>query len=83
MDDSWTHYGSAIDTKARTIAFTKGSDKNWKAMFSYERPAQDQLVLDGTMDNHKIHMNLKLLDRSKLMIVSRGFHWISERPFQK
>ncbi len=83
LDDSWARYGSKIDAKAKTIALTKGSDKNWKASFTYDRPAQDQLILDGTMDSHKIHMNLKLLDRSKLMIISRGFHWISEYPFQK
>ena len=83
MDDTYARYSAAVDPKAKSIALTKGSDKNWKATLAYERPAQDQLVLDGTMDGHKVHMNLKLLDRSKLMIVSRGFHWISEYPFQR
>ena len=43
----------------------------------------DQLVLDGTMDGHTIQMRLKLVDRSKLTLVSRGFHWINEYPFQR
>jgi len=41
------------------------------------------LVLDGDMDRHKVHMQLKLLDRNKFLLVSRGFHWIQEIPFNR
>jgi len=83
MDDSFAWYGASIDTNARTIALSKGGDKKWKASLKYERPAGDQMLLDGTMDSHKVHMRLLLVDRSKLMLVSRGFHWIQESPFYR
>ena len=83
MNDSFATFGSSMNDKDKTINLTKGSDKNWKASFTFDRPAQDQLTLDGTMDGQKIHLQLKLFDRNKLMLVDRGFHWINEYPFQR
>jgi uncharacterized membrane protein YphA (DoxX/SURF4 family) len=83
MDDSFAGYGASINTKDNTIALTKNSDKNWKAKFTFQRVAQDQLVLDGNMDSHKLHMQLQLVDRDKIMLVNRGFHWIQEYPFNR
>jgi uncharacterized membrane protein YphA (DoxX/SURF4 family) len=83
MDDSFTGYGVAIDDKDKTIVFTKNADKNWKATFTFQRPATDRLILDGNMDSHKIHMQLQLMDRGKFMLVSRGFHWIQEYPINR
>lgn len=82
-DDTFTGFGSSISDTDKTLTLTKPADKNWKATFAFVRPAPDQLVLDGTMDGHKIQMQLKLLDRDKFVLVNRGFHWINEYPFQR
>lgn len=81
VDGSMTGYGCSIADKEKTLTLTKSDDKNWKATFSFERPVQDQLVLDGAMDGHKVHMQLKLFDRNKFTLINRGFHWINEYPF--
>jgi hypothetical protein len=52
-------------------------------VFAFSRPAPGQLVLDGTADGHSIHMQLRLVDRSKLMLVSREFHWVNDYPYQR
>jgi uncharacterized membrane protein YphA (DoxX/SURF4 family) len=83
MDDSFVHYGASINPNDKTIGLTKGSDKNWKASFTFQRAAEDQLILDGNMDSHKIHMQLHLVDRSKFLLINRGFHWIQEYPFNR
>jgi uncharacterized membrane protein YphA (DoxX/SURF4 family) len=83
MDESFANFGSSIDDGKGTLTLTKGGDKNWKGSLSFNRPAPDQLVLDGTMGGHKINMQLRLVDRSKLMLLSRGFHWINEYPYQR
>lgn len=44
------------------------------------RPSTDQLTLDGKMDGHDVHMQLKLVDRNKFLLVNRGFHWV-QAPF--
>lgn len=82
-DDSLAGFSSAINDKDKILTLTKGSDKNWKANFTYARPATDQLELNGSMDGHQVQMKLKLLDRDKLTLVNRGFHWINEYPFQR
>jgi hypothetical protein len=83
MDESFASFGSSISDKNSTLTLTKGSDKAWKAIFSFDRPAPGQLILDGTMDGHKTRLQLRLVDRSKLMLVSRGFHWINDYPYQR
>jgi uncharacterized membrane protein YphA (DoxX/SURF4 family) len=83
MDNSFARYGAAINVNDKTVALTKPGDKNWKADFHFTRPAENQLTLDGEMDGHAIHMDLQLLDRNKSLLVSRGFHWIQESPYNR
>jgi hypothetical protein len=77
-DDSFASYGASVNLADRTLALTKRADKNWTASFTFQRPAGDQLILDGRMDNHQVHMELQLTDRNKFLLVSRGFHWTQE-----
>ena len=83
IDDSFARYGAAINVKDKTLSLTSDTDKNWKADFSFERVAPDQLTLDGDMDGHKTHLQLKLVDRNSFLLVNRGFHWIQEFPFNR
>jgi hypothetical protein len=34
----------------------------------------------GAIDVYKVHMRLQRVDRDKLLLVNRGFHWIQEYP---
>jgi len=83
MDDSFARYGASINTNDKTLALTKGGDKDWKASLTFQRAAADQLILDGNMDRHKVHMQLHRVDQSKFLLVSRGFHWVEEYPFNR
>jgi uncharacterized membrane protein YphA (DoxX/SURF4 family) len=83
IDESYDGHGATINTQDKTLALTKNDDKNWKATFKYDRPTPDQLILDGAMDGHQFHIELKLYDRNKFLLVNRGFHWIQEYPFNR
>jgi hypothetical protein len=78
LDDSFVPYGASVNLPERTLALTKSDDKNWTASFTFQRPAVDQLILNGRMDNHQVHMELQLTDRNSFLLVSRGFHWTQE-----
>jgi uncharacterized membrane protein YphA (DoxX/SURF4 family) len=82
-DDSFAHYGASIRLTDRTLALTRRADKNWTANFTFQRPAQDRLILDGRMDDQEVHLELQLIDRNKFLLVRRGFHWIQEFPFNR
>ena len=83
MNDSLTTFNAKIDASAHTIDLTKADDSNWKSALSYDRPANDRLLLRGEMDGHRVAMELRLVDRGTFLLVNRGFHWVQERPFNR
>jgi hypothetical protein len=83
MDDSFVAYPATYDIGGKSIALTKAADKNWKARFAFLRPSPDVLILDGEMDGHRIHMETRLFDHRKLLLLSRGFNWVQEFPFNR
>jgi hypothetical protein len=83
MDDSLARFNARISAKDQTLTLTRNDDKNWKAHFTYTRGPGDYLEVDGSMDGNPIHMALHRKDRNQFLIVNRGFHWISEVPFNR
>jgi uncharacterized membrane protein YphA (DoxX/SURF4 family) len=83
MDDSFATYSAILNPDSRTIMLTQSGDKYEAARFTFERPSPERLSLDGTMGGQKIRMQLRLFDRNKFLLVSRGFHWIQEYPFNR
>jgi uncharacterized membrane protein YphA (DoxX/SURF4 family) len=88
MDDTFVRLAVKIDVKNQALVLSKTDDKNWRANFHYQRAGAvpnrpNQLVLDGTMGGHKIHMQLQLFDRNQFLLINRGFHWIQEFPFNR
>jgi hypothetical protein len=83
MDDTFAGYPGKYDMPAKTIALTKPSDKTWKASFTFQRPDNDHMTLDGRMDGHQVKLQLTLFDRRKFLLVGRGFNWIQEFPFNR
>lgn len=83
MDDSFAYYATSINLTERVLVLTKRGDKSWTANFTFQRPAREQLILDGRMDNHPVHIELQLTDRNRFLLVRRGFHLIQEFPFYR
>jgi hypothetical protein len=83
MDDTFVSYPAKFDTKAQSIVLTKPSDKNWKASLAFQRPDADHLILTGAIDGQKLELRTTLIDREKFLLVSRGFNWIQEFPFNR
>lgn len=75
-------YATTIDTVKKTIDLKKTGNPTWKATLAYQRPVNEQLLLDGDIDGKRIHMRLSLRDLSKLNI-NRGFHWVQEQPVNR
>jgi hypothetical protein len=81
MDDSFARFEAKID--GGQIALTKAADKTWTAEWRFQRAGADGLRIEGEMDGKALRWELKLVDRAKLMLISRGFHWIQEYPFNR
>ena len=83
MDDTFAGFGNKIDIEAKALTLTKPTDPKWTAAFAFQQPTADRMVLDGSMDGKKVRMELQLFPREKLLLVSRGFNWIQEFPFNR
>lgn len=83
IDDSFARHGVTIDVKNKTLVLSDDRDKTWKASFTFDRSTPDQMTLDGNMDGHVVHMQLKLEDPNHFVLTSRGFHWIQEYPYNR
>lgn len=83
MDDTMVPYTVAIDVTAGSLVLTRATDKSWRAAWSFRRPTAEQLILDGDLDGHKLHLELQRLDHRKFLLLSRGFHWFQDYPFNR
>jgi uncharacterized membrane protein YphA (DoxX/SURF4 family) len=83
MNDAQSYYNAAIDTKKNTLVLTQRHANNQKLSFTFTRPAPGQLILDGIVEGHPTHIQLRLEDPHKFLLVNRGFHWVQEYPFNR
>ena len=83
MNDSRQGYRLLLDPVKRTMALTKRGETKPSSSLTYQRPAQDVLLVQGTFEGKKLSARLKRSDPSKFLLVSRGFHWINETPFNR
>ncbi|MBD0863115.1 DoxX family protein [Gordonia sp. zg691] len=51
------------------------------ASLRFERPAEDRLVLSGSLDGQQALIVLDRFDENSLPLLGRGFHWVQEEPY--
>jgi hypothetical protein len=83
MDERPVFYTVAIDTKANTLKLTDRASARAMPLLTYTRPTPVRLIVDGPLNGHKIHLELRLYDRNKFLVVSRGFHWVQQSPYNR
>jgi hypothetical protein len=80
MDDSTKGYEVRFDVPKSAII---GTDPKAPLTLTWSRPDADHLTLTGTVDGHQVSARMKRMDESKSNLLGRGFHWVSERPFNR
>ncbi|MEA2561738.1 MAG: hypothetical protein QOH06_3242 [Acidobacteriota bacterium] len=83
MSGTRDRFNVDIDPKKRTLTFGKRDDPNWKSTLAYNRPQPRLLMMQGTFDGHKVRARLRQGEIPKFLLMTRGFHWINERPFNR
>ena len=81
MDDTTFALGSTVDTGAKTITISRAN--NVKNHFTFDQPDAEHLTFDGDFSGRKLHMETHLFDKQRFLLVSRGFNWIQELPFNR
>jgi hypothetical protein len=82
MDDTFISFPAVVDTTAKTIVLNN-SAKQQIGRLTYEQPTQEVLILTGDVTGQQVRLETRLFDRNRLLLVSRGFRWIQESPFNR
>jgi hypothetical protein len=83
MSDTRERYRLDLDPVKKRLKLVKRDDPKWVSLLSYTQPKPELLTIEGTIDGQKIRARLHRADESKFLLVSRGFHWINEYPFNR
>jgi hypothetical protein len=77
MNDTPRGFAADYKVKEKSIELTDNQDKA-KSVLKFERPDFEHLTIEGDFKGDSIVAKLKRVDETKMMLLSRGFHWISE-----
>jgi uncharacterized membrane protein YphA (DoxX/SURF4 family) len=83
MDDTQQRFTSEYSPAKHSVALSPFDGKGAKGAFTYASPDKDHLVLQGTLLKDALTVKLRRLDPSRFLLVSRGFHWVTEIPFNR
>jgi hypothetical protein len=76
LDDSFAHYEASIDVDHHQIELHKIQSRIWRSTFTFDRRGDDELVIDGEMDGHRIHAELQRLGLDVFRLTNGGFRWV-------
>jgi hypothetical protein len=82
MNGEFAHYNVSFKMDAKTLELTRNG-KSAKSNLTFQQPSPGQLAFDGTLEGHKVHMQLQVVDSNQFLLVNRGFHWVQEYPFNR
>lgn len=84
MNDTRVRYTVELDEKKRSIKLTNRDDPKEILTFAYTHPDAHTLTLDSIIAGRPIHAVCHPSELgSKPLLLTRGFHWINEYPFNR
>jgi len=83
MDDTVLTLPGKVDAAAQMIAFRGAAEATADDVLTFDQPTPERLVLDGVLNEKRLHIETRKFDRQKFLLVSRGFHWVQELPFNR
>ncbi len=80
MNGAVHNYKFKSDSITKKVMINIAGLKSEKYNFNYELSGSDTLKLNGTLFLNDLNIQLK---RKELLLDSRGFNWINEKPFNR
>ena len=82
MNDTLRNYNFKVDTVLKKVVVFPNWDTLSKINFNYINDA-DYLTFTGKLKNDSLFIKLKRFDEKNFRLMSRGFHWINEYPYNR
>lgn len=83
MDDSLERFQMADDATSRTLTLTPRLDPAHAVRLAYDRDAGGKLELRGALHGMQLAARLRPVPAGDSVLMSRGFHWINEYPYNR
>jgi len=83
MTDGKDWWRLQVDTGRRTARFTSSRDSADISSFQYNEPDKEHVQLNGIFHGDSLQITLKRIDLNSFTLMSRGFHWINEYPYNQ
>jgi UPF0716 family protein affecting phage T7 exclusion len=86
MNDTFTRFGTRVDTTAKTIAILRGAGPQAQEIgrFAYQQPSEDRLVIDGQLNGTRMRMETRLFNREDFPLVKGDkFRLMQDVPFNR
>ncbi len=72
-----------VDAASKKLTLGKRDEPDWKAVLDYEEPSPGALTISGTLDGRALRATLIRSPKPEFPLMTRGFHWITEIPFNR
>lgn len=82
-DDTMQRFRAKDDAASHTLELPYGTRPDQKHVLQYERTADGTLMVHGTFAYTPIEATLRPVPLDSFLLVSRGFNWIQELPFNR
>jgi hypothetical protein len=82
MDDTSNRYRLEHDSKKRTLALWPDTSAVHDTL-AYAWADSSHLALSGVLGGDSIQVGLRKLDATSFPLMSRGFHWVNELPYNR
>ena len=85
MNDSRERYRYTLETTGpqSVLHLSPRFGPGPQADLRCSRPQPALLEVDGTVDGRHVHARLRRVELGELRLLTRGFHWINERPYNR
>ncbi|MDQ3279948.1 MAG: hypothetical protein M3Q69_00880 [Acidobacteriota bacterium] len=83
MNDERTRLMMKLDGERHTLDLMRKSPPAMNVALKYTQPDRTTLVLNGLYNGHKVEARLTQTATPQFVLMTRGFHWINEFPFNR
>lgn len=83
MNDSSANFTTVFDQKKKELLLKSTDKDSTKYVLNYNVIGKDRLILSGLTEKDSISVSFKRKDLKDFKLINRGFHWVSEYPYNR
>ena len=83
MNDSTANFTTVFDQKKKELVLKSTNNDSVKYILKYTVIGKDKLIFSGLKEKDSISIKFKQKNLKDFRLINRGFHWVSEYPYNR